>query len=124
MVRARALAARLRKLPLTLLRVRRHDDHLRVVHRDTRYSFHKPDPLAPTYDTQFAYHLWESVAWDRYLRYYDPDRIHNRGAKKGAEREEDGRSDESSFSREARRFVSDALRKEWREAVKQGLVDT
>ena len=100
----------------------RHDDHLRIVHRGTKYNFLKSDPLAPTRDTQFTYHLWQSVAWDRYLKYYDPDRIHNRGMKHGAEREEDGRSDESSFSRQARRWVSEELRAEWREAVKKGLV--
>ena len=100
----------------------RHDDHLRLVHRGTSYSFARADALAPTYDTQFTYHLWESVAWDRYLRYYDPDRIHNRGAKKGLEREEDGRSDESSFSRFARQFVSEELRVAWREAANAGLV--
>ncbi|KAL8277040.1 hypothetical protein RQP46_010574 [Phenoliferia psychrophenolica] len=44
-----------------------HDDHLRLIHRSTSYSFTRADPLAPTYDTQFTYHLWESVAWDRLL---------------------------------------------------------
>ncbi|KAM0750341.1 hypothetical protein T439DRAFT_381041 [Meredithblackwellia eburnea MCA 4105] len=100
-----------------------HDDHLRIVHRGPpKYSFTRADPLAPTYDTQFTYHLWESVAWPRYLKPYDPDRIHNRGAKHGEEREEDGVSDESSFSRFARQFVGDDIREKWREAVKEGLV--
>ena len=92
----------------------RHDDHLRAVHRSTAYRWDKPDTLAPTYDTQFTYHLWESLAWDRYLSPYDADRIHNRGAKTGAEREEDGASDESAFSREARQYVSLATRDRWR----------
>lgn len=102
---------------------RRHDDHLRVVHRDTKYDFHRPDPLAPTYDTQFTYHLWESVAYDRYLSPYDPDRIHNRGKKHGKEREEDGASDESTFSREARKFVSNEFRIAWRAAKERGDVE-
>ncbi|GAA5917821.1 hypothetical protein JCM6882_004159 [Rhodosporidiobolus microsporus] len=100
-----------------------HDDHLRVVHRDDRYSFHRPDPLSPTRDTQFTYHLWESVAYERYLSPYDPERIHNRGKKQGEEREEDGASDESSFSREGRRFVSKEFRRAWREARERGEVE-
>jgi hypothetical protein len=106
-----------------LLSLQRHDDHLRVVHRDTKYDFHRPDPLAPTYDTQFTYHLWESVAYDRYLSPYDPDRIHNHGKKHGKEREEDGASDESSFSREARRFVTKEFRIAWRAAKERGDVE-
>lgn len=105
-------------LPLCI----RHDDHLRLVHRGTAYDWSKADPLAPTYDAQFTYHLWQSLAWDRYLSPYDPDRIHNIGAKVGAEREEDGASDESSFSRFARQFVDQEVRVAWRQAVKDGLV--
>lgn len=101
---------------------KRHDDHLRLVHRGMAYDFNKPDRLAPTRDAQYTYHLWHSAAWDRYLRYYDPDRIHNRGFKRGAEREEDGRSDESSFSRQARKHVSDDFRKAWRDAKARGEV--
>lgn len=101
----------------------RHDDHLRLVHRTTSFSFHSPSPLAPTRDTQFAYHLWESAdEAERYLGPYDPDRIHNRGAKKGEEREEDGASDENAFSREGRRWISEEFRREWREARKRGEV--
>ncbi|GAA5873488.1 hypothetical protein JCM8547_005444 [Rhodosporidiobolus lusitaniae] len=100
-----------------------HDDHLRVIHRSDKYSFHRPDPLAPTYDEQFTYHLWESVAYDRYLSPYDPDRIHNRGKKHGKEREEDGASDENSFSKEARRFVSNEFRIAWRAAVERGDIE-
>ncbi|GAA6006888.1 uncharacterized protein JCM10292_000348 [Rhodotorula paludigena] len=99
------------------------DDSLRIVHRSLAYSFHRAPSLAPTRDTQFTYHLWESASYTRYLLPYDPDRIHNRGLKHGAEREEDGASDENAFSREARRFVSDEFRSAWREAKKQGLVD-
>ncbi|TKA53349.1 hypothetical protein B0A53_04367 [Rhodotorula sp. CCFEE 5036] len=99
------------------------DDSLRVIHRDDRYSFHRAPALAPTWDTPFACHLWESTAYQRYLSPYDPDRIHNRGKKQGAEREEDGASDENSFSREARRFVSDEFRAAWRAAKALGLVD-
>lgn len=94
-----------------------------MVHRSLAYSFHRASSLAPTRDTQFTYHLWESASYARYLSPYDPDRIHNRGLKRGAEREEDGASDENAFSREARRFVSDEFRSAWREAKKQGLVD-
>lgn len=108
--------------PLTRT-LHRHDDHLRLVHRSTSHNFFQPDPSSPTNDKPFTYHLWESLAWDRYLKYYDPDRIHARGAKRGAEREEDGRSDESSFSRLARRWVSEELRGEWRRAVEEGLVE-
>ncbi|GAA6050554.1 hypothetical protein JCM3770_005597 [Rhodotorula araucariae] len=99
------------------------DDSLRTVHRSTAYSFHRAPALAPTRDTQFTYHLWESVAYARYLSPYDPDRIDHRGARHGAEREEDGASDENSFSREARRFVSDELRDAWHRAKRDGLVD-
>ncbi|POY73462.1 hypothetical protein BMF94_3399 [Rhodotorula taiwanensis] len=99
------------------------DDSLRVIHRDDRYNFRKAPSLAPTWDAPFACHLWESAAYERYLSPYDPDRIHNRGKKHGPEREEDGASDENSFSREARRFVSDEFRQAWREAKAQGLVD-
>ncbi|KAK4049664.1 hypothetical protein OIV83_003939 [Microbotryomycetes sp. JL201] len=100
-----------------------HDDHLRLVHRSLSYPFHsKPSPLAPTRDSQFTYHLWESVAYDRYLSPYDPDRIHVRGMKKGAEREEDGASDENSFSKEVRQYVDEGMRQRWREAKRQGLL--
>lgn len=70
----------------------------------------------------FAYHLWESVAYKRFLASYDPERIHDRDGKGGG----DGRElrDENSFSREVRRFVSDEFRAAWREARAQGLVDT
>ncbi|KPV76685.1 glycosyltransferase family 32 protein, partial [Rhodotorula graminis WP1] len=100
------------------------DDALRRVHRSDVYSFHRPSPLAPTRDKQFTYHLWESVAYKRYLSPYDPDRIHNRGKKHGAEREEDGASDESSFSREARQYVTDDFRRAWRQARNEGLIGT
>ncbi|GAA5918014.1 hypothetical protein JCM8208_004051, partial [Rhodotorula glutinis] len=70
----------------------------------------------------FTYHLWESLAYERYLSPYDPDRIHNRGKKHGAEREEDGASDENSFSREARQYVTDDFRRAWRQARSEGLV--
>ncbi|SGY90002.1 BQ5605_C039g11783 [Microbotryum silenes-dioicae] len=102
-----------------------HDDHLRLVHRSPPlYDFHQPDRLAPGYNTQFTYHLWESEAWERYLKYYDPERIwfKKTAEKRGDKREEDGRNDESSFSREARRFVSLELRIKWRKAVKEGKV--
>ncbi|GAA5910388.1 hypothetical protein JCM5296_000583 [Sporobolomyces johnsonii] len=101
-----------------------HDDHLRLVHRSpSPYSFHRPSPLAPTYDTQFTYHLWESFAHERYLSPYDPDRIHTRGIKKGQEREEDGANDENVFSREARRWVGDGFRERWRQARNEGTVE-
>ncbi|KAK4056133.1 hypothetical protein OIO90_002864 [Microbotryomycetes sp. JL221] len=100
-----------------------HDDHLRLIHRSASYPFHsKPSPLAPTSDSQFTYHLWESVAFDRYLSPYDPDRIHNRGFKTGSEREEDGASDENSFSKETRQYVSLKMRHRWRAAKAKGLL--
>jgi len=107
----------------------RHDDHLRLVHRSLSYSFHSPPSLSSSPSSllsggQFAYHLWESFAYERYLSPYDPDRIHNLGAKTGNEREEDGASDENSFSREARRWVGEAFRERWRKAKRAGLVDT
>jgi hypothetical protein len=101
----------------------RHDDHLRLVHRSLTDIFHRPSPLAPTYDTPFTYHLWESVSHTRYLSPYDPDRIHNRGAKTGKEREEDGASDENAFSREGRRYVSREMRIAWRAARERGDVE-
>lgn len=101
----------------------RHDDHLRLVHRSTAYSFHRAPALSPSKrDTQFTYHLWDSLASPRYLSPYTPDRIHNRGMKRGKEREEDGASDESSFSREGRRWVTREFRRKWREAKRKGLV--
>ncbi|KAM0787013.1 hypothetical protein ACM66B_006281 [Microbotryomycetes sp. NB124-2] len=100
-----------------------HDDHLRLVHRSLSYPFHsKPSHLAPTSHSQFTYHLWESVAYDRYLSPYDPDRVHNIGSKRGQEREEDGASDENSFSREVRQYVGQEMRQRWREAKKNGLL--
>lgn len=39
------------------------------------------------------------------------------------EREEDGKGDESSFSRLARRWVGEKFRKEWREAKVRGDVE-
>ncbi|BGP29129.1 hypothetical protein JCM10296v2_000867 [Rhodotorula toruloides] len=99
------------------------DDSLRMIHRSLSFSFHSPHPLAPTRDLPFTCHLWESASYERYLSPYDPDRIHNRGKKVGEEREEDGASDENSFSREARRFVSEGFRRRWREAKARGEVD-
>ncbi|GAA6040149.1 hypothetical protein JCM8097_002054 [Rhodosporidiobolus ruineniae] len=99
------------------------DDSLRMVHRSLSNVFHSPSSLAPTYDTAFTYHLWESVAYDRYLSPYDPERIDYRGAKHGADREEDGASDENAFSREARRYVSREFREAWGEARERGEVE-
>jgi len=45
------------------------------------------------------------------------------GAKVGNEREEDGASDENSFTREARRWVGEGFRERWRKAKRAGLVD-
>lgn len=42
--------------------------------------------------------------------------------KHGSEREEDGRSDESSFSREARKYITREFREAWRAAVASGEV--
>ncbi|GAA6024731.1 hypothetical protein JCM10207_002813 [Rhodosporidiobolus poonsookiae] len=101
-----------------------HDDHLRVVHRDISYSFHRADPLSPSRDTQFTYHLWESVAYERYLSPYDPDSIHQRGRWHGPEEENaDSWRNENAFGREARRFVSEEMRRAWRKAREEGLVE-
>lgn len=109
-------------LTLTFLpsRACRHDDHLRLVHRTSpsHFSFHKPSPLAPTRDTPYTYHLWDSVAYDRYLRYYDPERVQwvGEAERRGARREEDGRNDESAFGREIRQWVREDFLERWREA--------
>lgn len=108
----------------------RHEDHLKLVHRTSSYSFEQPPSGSRSLSallsgSQFVYHLWESFAHERYLSYYTPDLIHGE-VPKGVDGEHEvalRELSESSFAREARRWVRDGFRERWRRAHRAGVVD-
>lgn len=53
---------------------------------------------------------------ERYLSYYTPETIWNRGRNlQGAAREEDGMNEENAFGIAARQYVDAGTRERWRE---------
>lgn len=52
---------------------------------------------------------------ERYLSYYTPETIWNRGKNlQGAAREEDGMNEENAFGRAARKYVDNGTLERWR----------
>lgn len=84
----------------------RQDSDLDQIHLTTTYKW-KPN--------QFTYQY--SSSSEKYLSSYDPDSIHviGKSASEGGK--------ENSFTRLVRGLVGDKLRKNWRGAVRLGLVD-
>ncbi|GAA5880314.1 hypothetical protein JCM16303_003893 [Sporobolomyces ruberrimus] len=108
-----------------------HEDHLELVHRSKTYSFEEHpsrsrSPSALISGSQFVYHLWESFAYDKYLSKYTPDLIHGEMPLTGGGGEETVKHlrelGESSFAREARKWVGDGFRERWRKAKRAGLL--
>ncbi|GAA6014983.1 hypothetical protein JCM11491_002382 [Sporobolomyces phaffii] len=104
-----------------------HEDHLKLVHQSSSYSFVEPpsgsrSPAALLSGSQFVYHLWESFAYDDYLSRYTPDLVHGELTADEERLEHVRALAESSFAREARKWVGQGFRERWRKAKRAGLV--
>ncbi|GAA5962346.1 hypothetical protein JCM3765_002948 [Sporobolomyces pararoseus] len=106
-----------------------HEDHLNLIHRSSVYQFSQPPSGSRSLSallsgSQFTYHLWESFAHDRYLAYYTPDLIHGELPKEVIGTEGEGvlrELGESSFAKEARKWVREGFRQRWRRAKRAGI---
>lgn len=107
----------------------RHEDHLNLIHRSSSYQFSQPPSGSRSLSallsgSQFTYHLWESFAHERYLTYYTPDLIHGELPREVIGTEGEGvlkQLGESSFAKEARKWVREGFRQRWRRAKRAGV---
>jgi hypothetical protein len=126
-------------------------DHLRLVHDPQSghdFSTTPPNLPSPTSEIEtdvnstkpFAYHLWESVAWETYLQHYTPENVVAKSvspealtSKEGVSRpielqgdntreNQDEMEARSSFARLAAEYVTLELIQDWRGARSNGII--